>query len=111
MLECERKPTPAARLKALAYAWVEMREPLVSYGCPVGGLNAELGKKVDGSGHEAAVVLRLLVDWAEVQFRQISKKDAADHAVQLIGGPQGAALLTNARRDPSVNTRQVRRLD
>jgi AcrR family transcriptional regulator len=109
--ECERKPTPAARLKALAYAWVEMRELLVSYGCPVGTLNSELGKTLNGSAQEAAGILRLLVDWAEVQFRQISKRDATDRAVSLIGGLQGAALLTNALRDPSIMSTQVRRLD
>ena len=55
--------------------------------------------------------MRLLVDWAADQFRQISKRDATDRAVSLIGGLQGAALLTNALRDPSIMTTQVRRLD
>jgi len=109
--DCERKATPAARLKALAYAWVEMRELLVNYGCPVGTLNSELGKNVEGSGRQAAGILRLLLDWAEDQFRRISKKEASDHAVSLIGGLQGAALLTNALRDPNIMTTQVRRLD
>lgn len=109
--ECEREPTPAARIKALVDSWVRMREVLVSYGCPVGSLNYELDKTADATGHEAARILRMLIDWAESQFRLISTKDAAGLAEDLIGGLQGAALLTNALRDPDIMTRYARRID
>jgi TetR/AcrR family transcriptional regulator, transcriptional repressor for nem operon len=111
LAECEREATPATRLKALVDSWVQMRELLVSYGCPVGSLNSELDKFADATDHDAASIMRLLVEWTEGQFRQIDKKDAAGHAEDLIGGLQGAALLTNALRDPDIMTRYARRFD
>ena len=74
-------------------------------------IDRHLRDKDDATDHEAASILRLLVDWAESQFRQIDRKDAAGLAEGLIGGLQGAALLTNALRDPDIMTRYARRFD
>jgi TetR/AcrR family transcriptional regulator, transcriptional repressor for nem operon len=46
--------TPQARLRALIRAWTDARERLTQYGCPIGTLSAELGKRSDGLGREAA---------------------------------------------------------
>jgi AcrR family transcriptional regulator len=107
----QTRRSPAARLKALAQQWAQMAELVARYGCPFGTLTAELDRRDDGLDHEAAGPFGLIVDWAEDQFRQLSRRDARDLAIHLVAGVQGAALLANAFRDPQLMTSQVRHLE
>ena len=107
----ERGRTPQARLKALVRNWSDMREAVVSHGCPMGTLCAELDKDESGLDREAAQVMATMLDWAEDQFRQLGRRDARDLAVALFAGIQGAALLANTFRDASLLTRQSRHLE
>jgi hypothetical protein len=77
----------------------------------MGTLCAELDKYDTGSEREAAAVMALIIDWAEAQFRQFARRDARDSAVALFAGIQGAALLANTFRDPTILTRQTRHLE
>jgi TetR/AcrR family transcriptional regulator, transcriptional repressor for nem operon len=106
-----RGRTPQARLKALVRNWVEMRDAVVRHGCPMGTLCAELDKNQSGLDREAAKVLATIIDWAEDQFRQLGRSDARDLALALFSGIQGAALLANTFRDPTILTRQARHLE
>lgn len=107
----ERHRSPATRLKALVRNWDDMGEMVAEHGCPMGTLCAELDK-IDG-GHErgAAAIMGLIVEWAEGQFRLLGKRDAHDLAMALFAGIQGAALLANTFRDPTILTRQARLLE
>ena len=107
----ERARTPQARLKALVRNWNDMRDAVVSHGCPMGTLCAELDKAEDAQDREAAKVMALILDWAEDQFRQLGRRDARDLAVALFAGIQGAALLASTFRDASLLTRQTRHLE
>jgi len=107
----QARRTPAARLKALAHQWVEMRELVARYGCPFGTLAAELERREDGLDHAAAKPINLILDWAEDQFRQLGRRDARELAVNLLAGVQGGAVLANALREPDVMTGQVRHLE
>ena len=102
----ERHRSPQARLKALVRNWADMRETVARHGCPMGTLCAELDKIEGGRDRDAAAVLALIIDWAEAQFRQLGRRDARDLAVALFAGIQGAALLANTFRDPTILTRQ-----
>ena len=93
---------PAGRLKALLQALTQRQERLTSYGCPVGSLNAELGKRDDDLRTEGGAILGRLVDWAEVQFRAMRRADARELAVALIAAYEGVVLLAAALRDPSL---------
>ena len=106
-----RGRTPQARLKALVRNWVDMREAVVRHGCPMGSLCAELDKNESGLDREAAKVMATIIDWAEDQFRQLGQPDARDHALALFAGIQGAALLANTFRDPTILSRQARHLE
>jgi hypothetical protein len=55
--------------------------------------------------------LETIIDWAEGQFRQLGRRDARDLALSLFAGVQGAALLANTFRDPTILTRQGRHLE
>jgi AcrR family transcriptional regulator len=107
----QARRSPAARLKALAHQWVEMRDLVARYGCPFGTLAAELDRREDGLDREAAKPIGLILDWAADQFRQIGRRDARELAINLFSGVQGGALLANALRDPDVMTGQVRHLE
>jgi len=107
-----RHRTPQARLKALVQMWVDQRDDVAENGCPLGSLCSELDKD-DGSGLaiDAAEMLRIEVDWAEEQFRSMGRRDARELALTLLGGIQGAALMTNTFREPEILPRQARQLD
>ena len=107
----ERSRTPQARLKALVRNWTDMRDLVVRHGCPMGTLCAELYKGEEGLDRDAAAVVATIIDWAETQFRQLGRSDARDLAVALFAGIQGAALLANTFRDPTILTRQARHLE
>src|ERR671930_1138681 len=107
----ERSRTPQARLKALVRNWVDMRDAVVRHGCPMGTLCAELDKNQGGLDREAAEVMARIIDWSEAQFRQLGKPDARDLALALFAGIQGAALLANTFRDPTILSRQARHLE
>ena len=107
----QARRSPAARLKALAQQWVQMADVVARYGCPFGTLTTELDRRDDGLDQEAAKPIGLIIDWAEDQFRHLSRRDARELAVHLLAGVQGAALLTNAFRDPRLMTGQVRHLE
>jgi TetR/AcrR family transcriptional regulator, transcriptional repressor for nem operon len=107
----ERHRSPQARLKALVRALSAQRELAASYGCPMGSLCSELGKREDGGDHDCSQLLRLPIDWAETQFRQLGRRDARDLAVALMASYQGIALLTNSFRDPQLMAREARRLE
>jgi TetR/AcrR family transcriptional repressor of nem operon len=107
----QARRSPAARLKALAHQWVEMRDLVARYGCPFGTLAAELDRREDGLDREAAKLISLILDWAEDQFRQLGRRDARELAIAFFSGVQGGALLANALRDPDLMTGQVRHLE
>jgi hypothetical protein len=107
----QTRRSPAARLKALANQWAQMAELVARFGCPFGTLTAELDRRDDGLDTAAAAPIGLIIDWAEDQFRQLSRRDARDLAIQLFAGVQGAALLANAFREPQLMTGQVRHLE
>jgi AcrR family transcriptional regulator len=107
----QSRRSPAARLKALAHQWVQMRDLVARYGCPFGTLAAELDRREDGLDQEAAKPINLILDWAEDQFRHMGRRDARELAISLFSGVQGGALLANALRDPDLMTSQVRHLE
>ena len=106
-----RGRTPQTRLKALIRNWDDMRDAVAEHGCPMGSICSELDKLDGGLDREAAAVLQTIIDWAEGQFRQLGRRDARDLALSLFAGVQGAALLANTFRDPTILTRQGRHLE
>lgn len=107
----ERRSTPRARLKGLARSWADVAELVAAHGCPIGSLSSELNKQDDRLAEDAARLFRVVLDWAEAQFREIGRRDARALAITLFAGVQGAALLANTLRDPKILSREVRRLE
>jgi TetR/AcrR family transcriptional repressor of nem operon len=107
----ERRSTPRARLKALARSWADVADLVASHGCPIGSLSSELNKQDDALAEDAAKLFRLVLGWAEAQFREMNRKRAREEATTLFAGVEGAALLANTLRDPKILSREVRRLE
>lgn len=83
-------------------------DELAQYGCPVGGLATELGK-TDETMHASAASLLLNLEayLREAFSRAMPKMDAERAAEHLLSRLQGAAVVAQARRDPTVVHRQV----
>jgi AcrR family transcriptional regulator len=107
----ERHRTPKARLKALVHMLAGTAELTARYGCPQGSLCSELDKRDDEVAASCAQMIKLPIEWAERQFRDMGRRDARELAVALIAAYQGIALLTNTLRDPDLMTREGRRLE
>ena len=103
--------TPRARLKALLGVLAEQSGPVAEYGCPYGTLSSELTKRAKGADPLAAGLMRVTLDWAEQQFRAMGRRDAADLAVELVAGYQGAAVLASTLGQPQLMARHVRRYE
>jgi TetR/AcrR family transcriptional regulator, transcriptional repressor for nem operon len=100
-----------SRLKAFVREFTAQSEIVAQYGCPLGGLCSELGKRVRQPGFAEAELMRLPIAWAEERFRSLGRPDAHDLALDLLAAYEGSALLANTLRDPSVLSRAARRLD
>jgi TetR/AcrR family transcriptional regulator, transcriptional repressor for nem operon len=107
----EQRATPRARLKALARSWMDMRELVAQHGCPFGTLCSDLDRRDDDLRTAAAGLMEILINWAEEQFRGMSRSSPRERALTLLSAVQGAALLTNTLRDPEIMTVQVKNLE
>lgn len=109
--ELDKLPGPRERLRALVNGWIEQRDVAARYGCPTGTLAVELDKREEGGMDlEAGRVIRLLLDWAEGQFRELGCPAPGDLALTFVGAYQGMSLLANALRDPEIMVREGNRL-
>jgi TetR/AcrR family transcriptional repressor of nem operon len=107
----DRHRSPKARLKAFVRALADQRELASRYGCPHGTLCSELSKRDDDLERATVILMELLIDWVEEQFRSMGRRDARDLAVAMIAAYQGITLLTNTFRQPELIVREARRLD
>jgi TetR/AcrR family transcriptional repressor of nem operon len=103
--------TPAARLKAWFRELSAQAEPISRYGCSLGTLSTELEKRAHGADRHAAQLLQAPIDWAERQFREMGRKDAAELAIQLIAAYEGSTVLAHAFGSPDLMRREARRID
>jgi TetR/AcrR family transcriptional regulator, transcriptional repressor for nem operon len=103
--------TPKARLKALIRVWTTAKERLARFGCPIGSLCSELGKRDDDLTRKSADVFEKLIAAAEEQFRQLGRRDARDLAIALVASYEGIVLIASAMRDPELIAREARRLE
>jgi TetR/AcrR family transcriptional regulator, transcriptional repressor for nem operon len=102
--------SPKGRLKAFVGELASQGDIVAQYGCPYGSLCSELDKRPGSTDFALAELMQVPIEWAEEQFRALGRRDAHDLAVSLLSSYEGSALLSNTFRDPSVLTREARRL-
>jgi AcrR family transcriptional regulator len=103
--------TPKARLRALVRMFADQRQEVAQFGCPQGSLCSELDKREGRLSDACGAMMRLPVEWAEEQFKEMGRRDARELAVALIASYQGAALLANTFREPELMGREAKRLE
>jgi TetR/AcrR family transcriptional repressor of nem operon len=107
----DRHDDPKERLKALVAVWISAKERVALYGCPIGSLCSELGKRdPDEISDAAGVVLGKLVTLAQEQFEAMGREDARDLAITMVAAYEGAALLSNSLHDPDILVKHAARL-
>jgi AcrR family transcriptional regulator len=106
-----RHRSPQGRLRAFVREFTGQSEIVAQYGCPLGSLCSELDKRVKESTLPVAELMRLLIEWAEDQFRSLGRPDASDLAFDLLAAYEGSALLANTMHDPGVLSGAGRRMN
>jgi len=106
-----RHRAPKSRLKALVRELAAQSEEIADYGCPLGALCSELGKRVRDRSVVSARLMSMPIEWAEQQFRTLGRSDAHDLALDLLAGYEGSALLANTLHDPAILSGAARRLE
>jgi AcrR family transcriptional regulator len=103
--------SPKARLKGLLRFVAAQGNSIAEFGCQYGSLCTDLVKRTGGADTDAARLMGTLVDWAEVQFRSMGRRDASDLAIQFVAAYQGSAVVTNALGQQELMARQARRVE
>lgn len=105
--ELERLGDPRARVDGFLSMLVLDCDTVAAHGCPVGGLCSELNKTDSPLAVRANALMQAQLDWLTVQFEQLGVDDTVELATQLLAQVQGAIMLTQVFREPSLITRQV----
>ena len=102
---------PRDRLRRYVQILDNEVDNVLAFGCPMGSLNAELGKQQPELQASAARMFDLFCDWLEQQFLLLGKADASrDLALELLGRTQGVALMSHVYKDAAFLRRQLRQL-
>lgn len=97
-------PNAKARLNALTESGLQPLEETISWGCSIGSLCQELCKSNSVLSEAAAGLMNKLIDWVQVQFKELGKDDKESKllAIKLVSYMQGLALLSNTFKDENL---------
>jgi len=104
---------PLCRLKRFVHMLRDNERDLVRFGCPMGGLNAELRKLGVKQKNRARKMFEEFTDWLEREFRGIgcSADEARRHALYLITITQGASTVAHVYGSREVLREKVDVID
>ncbi len=109
----EQLPAPRDRLQRFVRMMTIEKDDLVRFGCPMGSLLTELGKKRDPDLYaRARSLLDLYIAWGTRQFQLAGHAKKAAHAlsVRLLSRCQGAVLIAHAYADAKLLDTEVRNI-
>lgn len=108
----QEKTTPLKRLKRFTRMLISRSDDLSQFGCPIGTLSTELGKKPTNEPNPARALLDLFKDWLMRQFILMGfGGDAENLAMHLLGRAQGISILTHVYRDPAWLAGEVKQME
>jgi TetR/AcrR family transcriptional regulator, transcriptional repressor for nem operon len=110
--ELDRLATAKARLLRFVARFDTLVESRQAHGCPTGGLCLETNKIGGPIAEQAAIAFRRSLAWLARQFGELGRKpkQAREDAARIVGGIQGAILLTNTFKEPEFMLNETRRL-
>ena len=103
---------PLDRLKRYVQIIRNVQSEAISYGCPMGSLNTELGKTQPELQKQAKKMFDLFRKWMEKQFTAMGyKQDAGLLAMQLLSRTQGIAVISHAYHDKKFIQSETKAID
>lgn len=107
----EHLEDPRERLVTAVRFFEKVRDDYTRYGCPVGKIIQDGDMERDKVAQGAAEVFDSFVRWAEQQFSQLGYAETSRaHALTLLAGIQGGALMAKAYRNPQIMNDELDRL-
>lgn len=107
----EQYENPKDALKRYVEILLNEQNNIISYGCPMGSLSAELGKDAKLLQANATSMMSLCINWLSTQFTILGhQSDARNMAMHLMSRLQGTSLLTNVYEDRAFLTAEVQGL-
>lgn len=104
-------PEPKDRLHCFVQMVASNSSNLTRYGCPIGTLNAELGKESCDFQDTARILFDVFVDWLTLQFNKLNKpRHAKARALHLLGRTEGVSVIAHVYNDPALITAEVKLL-
>lgn len=104
--------TPIERLHRFLNILTNTTESLIRNGCPMGTLNAELGKEQHELQESAENLFKLFENWVTDQFAELGYAGRAHElALSLVGQAQGINMLAHVHHDADFLKREKERLD
>ena len=99
---------PKLRLILFLQSNLEELKTLTNYGCELGNLTQELSKKGGVLAKQTIEIFEGLLIWCQTQFSSLGyKEEATQLAHQLISGLQGAYLLAQVFKNPTLLRQQI----
>jgi len=102
--------SPEARLSQFLRDTRGLIDIMAVHGCPVGSLCQELDKTPSAVSDKADAVLKEQIDWISTQFEQMGQDHAPNLGMQFVSRLQGAILVANALKDPTIIAAEMDRL-
>ena len=102
---------PLQRLLGFADVLAAKEDDIIDYGCPLGTLNAELGKTQHSLQQKAARLFDVFLGWLDQQFTALGRgAEARTLSLHVLASLQGTTLLTNTYKDREFLRYEVARL-
>jgi AcrR family transcriptional regulator len=103
--------TPLERLHRFVALLDDTADALTQYGCPMGSLNAELGKNDLSLQEHAAQLFALYESWLTDQFAELGYAGRArELAFRIMAIGQGISMMTHVHHDAQLLQRERQRL-
>ncbi len=104
--------TPLERLKRYVAIPVNQLTDVIRYGCPMGGLNAELGKSQPELQMIAKAQFDVFKRWIKKQFKELCPaQDAEELTLHLLVRTQGLVIMSSVYKDKKLVLREVEGID
>ena len=105
-------PEPKDRLHCFVKMVASNSVNLARYGCPIGTLNAELGKESCDYQDVARGLFDVFVNWLTLQFKKLNNpKQAQARALHLLGRTEGISIIAHVYNDPALVSAEVKVLE
>ncbi len=103
--------TPIERLQRFVALLDDTGDALVQYGCPMGSLNAELGKTDLALQEHSAQLFQVFQEWLSDQFAELGYAGRANElALRVMTIGQGISMMAHVHHDTNLLKHERQRL-